>query len=151
MDIPEEIKLLQLLGKSEFVDLLAVWWLEEDGNDAYGNGSNRQVDVEAPPPAILSRVGEDTAEEGTSNRGNTKHTTNETSVHWPLAKGNRVGEDDERTGKDTGTSETSNRTTNNEGLRGGRNTANQRTKLENTDCGQEGPFEREKRVDLPEQ
>ncbi len=102
-----QIKGQKLLSKGQL--LLGDLWcgeLQEQNNEDAGDGTEGEVDVEAPAPADL--VGKGTAHERASHGGDAVHGTDETHVHGALAKGHAAVDNEKSARKDTGRAETSN-------------------------------------------
>lgn len=93
-------------------------------------------------------VGESTSKQWTSDGCNTVHATNKTNVRGSLLKRATVSQDEKRASKNTGRTNSSNRSSDDQSGRAWSSTANQATELEYTNCGQEDPFDTPELVNL---
>ena len=96
-------------------------------------------------------VSEGTSKQRTRDGCNTVHTTNETNVRRPLLERGTMSQNEEGARKYTGRTKSSNRAPKYQSGRIWSSTANQAAKLENTNCGQENPFDSPKLVELAEE
>lgn len=120
--------------------------LEEEEDDTGRDTSDGKVDVEAPSPRDV--VGEGTAQERADDTSNTISGTDDTSKGGSLLGRGREGDDGIGTGSQTGSANTSDGTTSDEGLSVGGSTADHGPELENQDGDDEGGLEREVLVDF---
>lgn len=127
---------------------LALGDLEEQNDEASSDGTKGQVNVEAPSPSQV--VSESTAHERTGDRGNTVHGANDTHVARALLERNTAVDDEESSGEDARSTETSDGTAENETdrVRGG--SADERSEFEQEDGAKEDPFDRVVGVEFTE-
>ena len=95
-------------------------------------------------------VSEGTSEQRTRDGCDTVHTTNETNIRRSLLERCTVSQDEKGAREDTGRTKSSDRSPEYQSGRIWSCTANQATKLEYTNCGQEHPFDGPKLVEFAE-
>lgn len=110
----DEIKFLKLIAVAEFVGLSAIRWGEEEDNDNNGHGTDWQVDVETPSPGCV--ISERTTHERSSDRRDSVHGADETSIHGAFPERDRVSEYDQSAREDTTATKTSDGPANNQGI-----------------------------------
>ena len=83
-----------------------------------------------------------------SNRRNTVHASNDTHISRTLSERDRVGNNQNGTAKDSGSSQTGDGTANDQSSRVGRGGAYQATNLEDGESGKVDPFDRVEGVEF---
>ena len=148
-DGADGIELLEALPEADGRALLALGALEEEHDDAAGDGAERQVDVEAPAPGDV--VGEGAAHEGAGHAGDAVHGADEARVDGPLPQRHRVGDDEQRAREQPRAAQPRDGPPHDQRRRVGRHAADQAAHLEDEEREQEGPLDAEEGVELAEE
>lgn len=122
------------------------WGLEEEEDDTSGDGTDGEVNVEAPAPGDVVR--ESTAQQGTDDTCQTVRSTQDASERGPLLGGCGKGNDGVGAGAEASSSEACDGATSDEGFGIGGSAADCGADFKDEDSNQERCLEREVFVDF---
>lgn len=120
--------------------------LEKKHNDEDGKATDGQVDIETPPPG--NPFGEGTAEEWSDHSSKSIRNTNQTHQCWPLFWLDTECEDHGAARREASAAQAGDGTSDDEGVRVGRDATDETAELEDSDRQDKGPFQVEVSVGL---